>query len=328
MKKITLFLSLFIITTLACDLSVTVASPTSTAALSTNTTLPASSETAQIPASATPLAATSAPTIMPSVVPATATRVPATTAPIPTTIEVRPPAGGVEVGVDPLRVFLSSELASGARGIQIPRADGPNTAPWDVTPGHTQLKLEGYLLQARAHQPQIYVYPAQGYAEMMPGAFESIHRLNNIQGNPGAPIRSDQLPGVPFFNAQQAFSSNIQVISFQNGRGVRFLTEYAQYPVSANNHDLFYHFQGVTNDGAYYVIAILPISSPALAETSDGGAVLPGGGVAYPDINDPNANWQAYYSAVTALLNAASPESFTPTIHQLDLLIQSMLVTP
>ncbi|HEX9387675.1 MAG TPA: hypothetical protein VF918_15235, partial [Anaerolineales bacterium] len=65
------------------------------------------------------------------------------------------------------------------------------------------------------------------------------------------------------------------MISFQNGQGVRFLTEYAQYAASANNHDLFYHFQGLTRDGAYYIIAILPITVPVLAETSDGGAVLP-----------------------------------------------------
>jgi hypothetical protein len=62
---------------------------------------------------------------------------------------------------------------------------------------------------------------------------------------------------VPFFNAAQVFASNIKVISFQNGKGVRFLTEYAQHAASANNHNLFYYFQGLTGDGAYYIIAIL-----------------------------------------------------------------------
>ncbi|MEO8354588.1 MAG: hypothetical protein ABI621_01610 [Chloroflexota bacterium] len=41
----------------------------------------------------------------------------------------------------------------------------------------------------------------------------------------------------------------MQVINFQNGRGIRFLTQYAQYPAPINNHELFYHFQGLTNDG-------------------------------------------------------------------------------
>jgi hypothetical protein len=234
----------------------------------------------------------------------------------------------VEVTVDPLRIVLSPQVAGGARGLQFPRAEGDDVAPWELTPGHVQLKLENYVLQGTFHEPHIYVYPAQGYAELFPAAFESIHRLNNILYDPAAPISNDQLPLVPFFNAGQAFASNIQVISFQNGRGVRFLTEYAQYFVSANNHDLFYHFQGLSSDGAYYVIAILPITAPVLAENNDAAAALPPGGIPYPDIADPNADFPSYYTAVTTLLNATSPEAFTPTITQLDLLIQSMRVNP
>ena len=43
---------------------------------------------------------------------------------------------------------------------------------------------------------------------------------------------------------------------------------------------------------------------------------------------DPQADMQAYYAAVTALLNGASPDSFVPTISQLDALIQSMNIAP
>jgi hypothetical protein len=184
-----------------------------------------------------------------------------------------------------------------------------------------------YVLQGKSNQPQIYVYPALEYAELVPTAFESIHRLDNILYAPNAPISADQLPPVPFFNARQVFASNVQVISFQNGRGVRFLAEYAQYPVSANNTDLFYQFQGLTNDGAYYVVAILPLTAPALAETSDGGAALPAGGIPYPYFADPNADMTGYYAAVTTLLNATPPDAFYPTIGQLDSLVQSMQIT-
>ena len=109
---------------------------------------------------------------------------------------------------------------------------------------------------------------------------------------------------------------------------MRFLTEYSQYNAPVNNHELFYHFQGVTRDGAYYIIAILPITVPVLAETSDAAAALPLGGIVYPDITDPDTDWQGYYTAVTDLLNATSSDAFTPTINQLDLLIQSMQIAP
>jgi hypothetical protein len=233
----------------------------------------------------------------------------------------------VEVSVDPLSIVISPGLASGARGSQFSRAEGENVAPWEVTPGHIQLKLEGYILQGKSQQPQIYVYPALEYAQMRPAAFESIHRLDNILYPPGGPALNDQLPAVPFFNAAQVFASNVQLISFQNGQGVRFLTEYAQHAASANNQDLFYHFEGLTRDGKYYIIAILPITAPMLAETSDGGAPLPPGGVPYPYFADPEADMQLYYKSVLDLLNASPSQVFTPTLDQLDQLIQSMKIT-
>jgi hypothetical protein len=145
----------------------------------------------------------------------------------------------VEVTVDPLRIVLPAGLASGVRGSQLPRADGQDLPYWGLTPGHTILKLEGYLLQGKFHEPQIYVYPAQAYAEMVPGAFESIRRLDNILYSPGGSIGADQLPAVPFFNAGQVFASNVQ--SRSKMETARFLTEYAH--MHHNNHDSVHHFR-------------------------------------------------------------------------------------
>jgi hypothetical protein len=274
-----------------------------------------------------PVAPTSA-AMTPTAVPASAAPIPVTLAPDATPTASQPSSDGAAVSYGPLSLTLPPALASEISGSQSPRSEGQDLPYWEVTPGHTVVKLEGYPLQGKFHQPQIYVYPAQAYAEMSPGAFESIHRLDNILYGPGAPITVEQLPAVPFFNAQQVLASNIQKVSFQNGGGVRFLTEYAQYPASANNQDLFYHFQGVTRDGEYYVIAILPISNPTLAETSDAGAALPAGGVPYPDLTASNPDMPGYYSAVTNLLNAQAPEAFAPAIKQLDALIESIRITP
>jgi len=295
MKKVILFLCLLIVMSLACNASVNIA-PASPALQPTNTMSPAIE-----PATTTPEIFISLTQAMPS---------------------------PVDVSVDPLTITISPALASGASGIQVPRADGQDLPYFEITPGHTILKLEGYLLQDKFHEPQIYVYPAQGYAELVPGAFESMHRLRNVMNESIASIRAEQLPAVPFFNAAQVFVSNVQLISFQNGQGVRFLTEYAQYAASANNHDLFYHFQGFGDDGTYYIIAIFPITAPVLAETSDAGAVLPFGGIEYPDINSSNPDFPKYYASITDLLNTTAPEAFTPALSQLDTLIQSMRITP
>lgn len=234
---------------------------------------------------------------------------------------------GTTVSYEMLSFFLPEGVASGASGRDIPGNDSKDAAWWQKTPGHLQVMLgDYYVLKGKSNQPQIYVYPSQAYAELVPAAFESLHRLYNILGAPGSQISTDQLPAVPFFNSQPVFVSNIQVISFQNGAGVRFLTQYAQYPAPINNQDLFYQFQGVTNDGAYYIVAILPITVPFLAENGDATGTLPIGGIDYPSMSNLNPDWDEYYTAATELLNATSPDSFTPAINQLDLLIQSIKI--
>jgi hypothetical protein len=234
---------------------------------------------------------------------------------------------GTEVNFGALTLDVPTAVADGASGSEIPRFDSEDAAWWQKTPGHLEIMLgDYYVLQGKFHRPQIYVYPAQGYAELVPPAFESIHRLNNILATPNASFSIEQVPGVPFFNAQAVFVSNIEVISFQNGSGIRFLTQYDQYNAPVNNYELFYHFQGVTNDGAYYIIAILPVTTQLLAETSDPAAAVPPNGVTYPDINDIHADWKGYYAAITDLLNATPGDYFTPTLGQLDALINSMVI--
>jgi hypothetical protein len=276
---------------------------------------PVTEEPIQIQASPTPIAAT---------------EVPATAVPTTESLTAQPPSDtGTAVTFGSLSLIVPPGVASGASGSDYPRIDSEDAAWWQKTPGHLQVMLgDYYVLQEKYHQPQIYVYPAQAYAELVPAAFESIRRLDNILYSSDGSISEDQLPAVPFFNAQQVFAANIQAISFQNGGGVRFLTEYAQYNAPVNNHELFYQFQGVTRDGAYYIVAIFPVTVPVLAENSDAAAVLPTGGIPYPDITDTNADWQGYYTAVTNLLNGTSPDTFMPSINQLDLLIASMVIAP
>jgi hypothetical protein len=276
------------------------------------------------PATAEPIQIQVSPISIPALA-ASATKVPATAV----STEQSPSSTGTAVTFGSLSLVVPARVASGASGIEYPRNDSEDAAWWQKTPGHLEIMLgDYYALQGKFHRPQIYVYPAQAYAELVPAAFESIRRLDNILYDSGGSIVLDELPAVPFINAQQVFVSNIQTLSFQNGGGVRFLTQYAQYNAPVNNHELIYQFQGVTRDGAYYIIAIFPINVPVLTEISDASATLPPGGIAYPDVTDPNADWLGYYTAVTDLMNGTTADAFVPSIHQLDLLIKSMQVAP
>jgi hypothetical protein len=133
----------------------------------------------------------------------------------------------------------------------------------------------------------------------------------------------ETLPNVPFFNAGHLIAADIQRLNFQNGGGMRELTQYDQYPAPINNHELFYHYEGLTNDGKYYVIAILPLTAPILAEDEKPESSVPNGGVALPPNTGPT---DVYYFSVTEKLNSLAPGSFTPPLNTLDALIQSILV--
>jgi len=302
MKRSLLFLSLLLIVIQACDLSVNI--------FPTN----------EVPTAVETPVLIEPPTTTPEVFISLTQAIPATPisqpSPVPNTL----------VTYGRLTLEIPSGVANGASGLDVAPVTDDDSPYWEKTPGHLQVSLgDYYVLQGKFHEPRIYVYPALEYALLVPGAFESMHRLRNVMNAPFA-AGIEQLPAAPFFNSAQIFASNIQTVSFQNGEGVRFLTEYAQYAAPVNNHELIYHFQGFTSDGEYYIIAILPVTVPVVAETSDAGAVVPSGGIAYPRIDDANADFQGYYASVTDLLNAAPPDAFTPTLGQLDALIRSMRV--
>ncbi len=318
MKKLNLLFILFVLATAACGIIEPDVPPT----LPADAALPGTPVPTQTPLPPTPTLEPPTPTPEIFI---------ALTQAIPGEFQPTEPAAnaGTTVTYAPLTVTLPDSIANGASGMNFPRLDGEDAAWWEKTPGHLQLNLaDYYVLQGKTHQPVLYVYPAAAYAELVPAAFESMHRLNNYLYAPNTTPAPAELPGAPFFNAQMLFSAQILPVSFQNGSGIRYITEYAQYPAPANNTDLIYTYIGLTGDGAYYIIAILPLTSPVLAETSAADAPLPAGGLPYPFASDPAAPMDVYYTGVTELLNNQPATSFTPSLAALDALIQSISVVP
>ena len=230
---------------------------------------------------------------------------------------------GTPITFNNVSFIIPTGLASGASVESVPVIGENDGAPWEVAPAHIVFTLNGYLLQGKFHEPRIYIFPADEFANTNEGAAKNIQALKNPpQWSLGV------LPHIPFFNAAQVFAAQILPIQSNSSSGIRFLTEYAQYFASINNQDLFYHFQGLTSDGTFYVIAILPITSPLLAPEENPDSPVPADGVPVPMFDDPNADFQSYYNAVTDKLNSADANSFTPTLSQLDALIQSIIVVP
>lgn len=229
---------------------------------------------------------------------------------------------GTPVSHENVSFVIPSGLASDANAETMTALDTNSGAPWDVAPTHLRFTLTGYPLQDKFHEPRIFVYPADEYAQVNPNAAEQIDRLKKILA--GAPPLLETLPNVPFFNAAAQIAAQIKMIPFQNGSGVRSLTQYAQYAAPINNRELFYHLQGLTSDTKYYVIAILPVTAAILPEDENPEATVPEGGVPIPTAVGPN---EVYYFSVTEKLNSLTPDAFTPSHNALDALVQSIVVT-
>ena len=231
------------------------------------------------------------------------------------------PVRGIPVSHEYASFVIPDGLASGASTATMTAVETNSTAPWDVAPTHLRFTLSDYALPDTFHEPRLFVYPADEFAQSNPTAAEQIERLKRILA--GSALMRETLPTVPFFNASPLIAANIYLIPFQNGQGVRSLTQYAQYAAPINNRELFYHFQGLTDDNRYYVIAILPVTAPILAADEKVEAPVPEGGVDIPPNVGPN---DVYYASVMQRLNALASNDYTPALEALDALVQSILV--
>jgi hypothetical protein len=243
--------------------------------------------------------------------------------PIPTTRSFT----GTVVSFDLVNLVIPTQVAMGGSGILVPEAKKDEVAPWEVAPEHIQINLDGYALDSKLHQPSIYVYPAQIYAQLQErgSAAQSLEQLRAVLAQPSM-VDVKKLPFVPFFNVPQVLAAQVKVIPFQHGQGVRVVAEYAMGQAIINNYELIYHFEGLTEDEQYYVIAILPVTAPGLPEDGQPGSVVPSGGVPVPDFNDMNANWLGYYGDARQMLQGLDPSAYNPNLNLLDALIESLTV--
>ena len=211
----------------------------------------------------------------------------------------------------------SAELATGTQGRTVP-AEGTTGGPWWLpVPEHAEIGLAGYPVAPSVHEPRVVVYPVRDFAAVNAEASDRMAALRQLlQEKPADP--EGPLPLLPLVNATQQFHAGLQYLAFPGGHGVRYLTQLGQGPAPVNNAELFYTFQGLTDDGKYYVAAVLPVTHPRLPANADSvpEADRPGMGEAY----------QSYLSGIESTLAAQGDAAFVPGLPALDALAQSIQV--
>lgn len=132
------------------------------------------------------------------------------------------------------------------------------------------------------------------------------------------------MPFLPMWEACQAFIGHVKYVDFNNGRGVFFLTQWNTETSQVVNSGLEYAFQGITNDGQYWIYAEFSVSAPSLPN-GDEPAVKAWDTENYL-LPHSSEKYQNYLRPVVAKLEATPDNEFRPSLTLLEELIQSLRI--
>lgn len=202
--------------------------------------------------------------------------------------------GGVSFNYD-------ASLASDAKGEVAPAVVCGK--PGDVLPVHLAFTLKGYPKPHASpfmQPPEIQIFPVAEYRRALAACekdmaavteppadyyvsdfdaqLRTLKALNVARPAPrtlrawlrkhrGRDHWEGRMPFVPMYDVGEALRAKVSYIDFRGGHGVAFVTQYMMEDTLVSNQALAYVFQGLTDDGNYYVSAAFP-SPPRSFPTS------------------------------------------------------------
>jgi heat shock protein HslJ len=137
--------------------------------------------------------------------------------------------------------------------------------------------------------------------------------LTSYMAVPSDNSASTPLPFLPVMPAAQAIRARAQYVETPTLKGVSYMTVYRQDVSPFINNEFRYTFQGISNDGLFYVSVIFQVTAP------DFPAEIPS------DFNYDTftAGFVDYLTESVGKLNTAAAETFKPSLTMLDALAQS-----
>jgi hypothetical protein len=196
----------------------------------------------------------------------------------------------------------------------------------EAHPPYSEFFFPTYSRQNVDFQPSIRVYEVTGDLQDYPYPIGAIGDLQ---------AAIDQHPEpITWFNGA-ALHARQAYLGFASGAGVRGLIQYQQDIFFFTNNGVLYEFQGLTQDGRYYVNVRYPLSVPFLME--------PAAPMIYPPVNlNPQAiavpEWPSDYEQQRRVIDAYYAEALSRLVHMpvsdalpvialLDELVQSIQVS-
>lgn len=242
-----------------------------------------------------------------------------------------------------LTVSYSSDLAFDVEVVVVPAVPLNDQILFaEAHPAYAQFRFQGYqnagpyqlpVLPIENNVPQVMVFQTKdfpGHGNGTPFGFDQqLQALTALLEAGLDPARCAQpytgeeapLPFLPWINARQSFCAHPMLLEFRGGRGIRYLGHYAQGPSPALEGQVFYTFQGLTEDGQFYISALFPVQTGIFPSQAP-----PCPKCGEPDY-DPFTEWRTLLTEQLNQLNAQPQEVFSPSLSTLDELIKSVRIT-
>lgn len=119
-------------------------------------------------------------------------------------------------------------------------------------------------------QRQMLVYPLAAYRALFPAGErvvldERIAALRRLLADRPEFVDQEEIPVLPDAASPQDFRARVRYLRFDGGAGVAFITRYTS-PADSARTQLIWTFQGLTNDGRYWISFFHPIEVPGLPD--------------------------------------------------------------
>ncbi len=162
---------------------------------------------------------------------------------------------------------------------------------------------------------ELNVYPVAGLLAQYPGRREGVRTevdgLRALLKARPAPreVRGD-LPFLPLPFAGQVLHGAVKYVDFQGGRGVRYLVAFSQEVAPLTRAQVFYTFQGLTNDGRQYVSFQYDLPLRELPQDdADADAKRVNDALYSGDSARADAAWKAYVTRTARTLDAVTDDA-------------------
>ncbi len=175
----------------------------------------------------------------------------------------------------------------------------------------------------------MYVFPVEAYVDLYAAndntiVADQVSRLEELLGQAdGRQVYPEgTMPLLPppdsMMNRWVQFADR----DFNNGRGVRYVSD---SPLRQDigvwtNETMGYYYQGLTEDGQFYISLHWPISTNLLPDT-----VADAPGDVLDQASASQESYNQYVVGVTTALNDLQPADWTPDLAELDAMVQSLI---